>query len=85
MPGNLHRDVSDVRLFEVGTVFTGTTEKVEERPAASFGAVGSLLKQGPLHAGRAIDFHDVKGVVEQVLERFEAGRFTSTGFRLRLG
>jgi phenylalanyl-tRNA synthetase beta chain len=30
--GNLHRDVSDVRLFELGTVFSGTTEKVEERP-----------------------------------------------------
>jgi phenylalanyl-tRNA synthetase beta subunit len=25
--GNLHRDVSDVRLFELGTVFSGTTEK----------------------------------------------------------
>jgi phenylalanyl-tRNA synthetase beta chain len=36
--GNLHRDVSDVRLFELGTVFSGTVsngvvEKVEERPA----------------------------------------------------
>ena len=31
--GNLHRDVSDVRLFELGTVFSGTTEKVDERPA----------------------------------------------------
>src|ERR1017187_5972108 len=59
--GNLHRDVSDVRLFEVGTVFSGSTEKVEERPAVSFGAVGSFPELGALHAGRAIDFHDVKG------------------------
>jgi phenylalanyl-tRNA synthetase beta chain len=70
--GNLHRDVSDVRLFELGTVFSGTTEKVEERPALAFGAVGSLPEQGALHAGRAIDFHDVKGVVEQVVGRFQA-------------
>jgi phenylalanyl-tRNA synthetase beta chain len=70
--GNLHRDVSDVRLFELGTVFAGTTEKVEERPAAAFGAVGSLPEDGPLHPGRAIDFHDVKGVVEQVVARFQA-------------
>jgi phenylalanyl-tRNA synthetase beta chain len=75
--GNLHRDVSDVRLFEVGTVFAGAfsngmVEKVEERPAAAFGAVGSLPQEGPLHPGRAIDFHDVKGVVEQVLARFQA-------------
>ena len=70
--GNLHRDVSDVRLFEVGTAFSGTTDKVEERPALAFGAVGSLPEQGALHAARPIEFHDVKGVVEQVLERFQA-------------
>ena len=69
--GNLNRDVGDVRLFELGTVFSGTTEKVEERPALAFGAVGSLPEESALHAGRAIDFHDMKGVVEQVLARFE--------------
>jgi phenylalanyl-tRNA synthetase beta chain len=69
--GNLNRDVSDVRLFEVGTVFSGNTEKVEERPSLAFGAVGSLPEQGALQAARAIEFYDVKGVVEQVLERFE--------------
>jgi phenylalanyl-tRNA synthetase beta chain len=70
--GNLHRDVSDVRLFEVGTVFSGSTEKVEERPALTIGAVGSLPEQGALHATRSIEFHDLKGVVEQVLARFDA-------------
>ena len=43
--GNLHRDVSDVRLFELGTSFSGTTDKVEERPSLAFGAVGSLPEQ----------------------------------------
>jgi phenylalanyl-tRNA synthetase beta chain len=70
--GNLHRDVSDVRLFELGTVFSGTTEKVEERHSLAFGAVGALPELGALHAGRAIDFHDVKGVVEQVVARFQS-------------
>jgi phenylalanyl-tRNA synthetase beta chain len=69
--GNLNRDVNDVRLFELGTVFGGTTEKVEERPALAFGAVGGLPQESALHTVRAIDFHDVKGVVEQVLARFE--------------
>ncbi|MGA2251082.1 phenylalanine--tRNA ligase subunit beta [Terracidiphilus sp.] len=69
--GNLHRDVSDVRLFELGTVFSGATEKVEERPALAFGAAGALAEQSALHTQRAIDFHDIKGVVEQVLSRFE--------------
>ncbi len=69
--GNLNRDVSDVRLFELGTVFSGATDKVEERPALAFGAVGALPEESALHAVRTFDFHDVKGVVEQVLSRFE--------------
>jgi phenylalanyl-tRNA synthetase beta chain len=70
--GNLHRDVSEVRLFELGTVFSGTTEKVTERAAVSFGAVGALPEQSALHPTRAIEFHDVKGVVEQIVARFQA-------------
>ena len=74
--GNLNRDVDDVRLFELGTVFTGATsngmaERVEERPALSFGAAGSISEESVLHASRPIDFHDLKGVVEQLLRRFE--------------
>lgn len=69
--GNLNRDVSDVRLFELGTVFSGTTEKVEERPALALGAVGSLPAQSPLHPARALDFHDIKGVVEELVARFQ--------------
>jgi phenylalanyl-tRNA synthetase beta chain len=70
--GNLNRDVSDVRLFELGTVFSGSTEKVTERPAVSFGAAGTLSEQSALHPAREIEFHDVKGVVEQIVGRFEA-------------
>jgi len=69
--GNLHRDVSDVRLFELGTVFSGTTEKVGERRALAFTAVGTLPDQSALHPGRAVEFHDLKGVVEQILSRFQ--------------
>jgi phenylalanyl-tRNA synthetase beta chain len=70
--GNLHRDVNDVRLFELGTVFSGTMEKVDERPALAFSAVGSLPEVSSLHPPRSVEFHDIKGVVEQVLSRFEA-------------
>jgi phenylalanyl-tRNA synthetase beta chain len=72
LAGNLNRDVSDVRLFELGTVFSGTTEKVEERPALAFGAAGLTPDPGALHPVRAIEFHDLKGVVEQLVSRFEA-------------
>jgi phenylalanyl-tRNA synthetase beta chain len=70
--GNLHRDVSDVRLFELGTVFSGSTEKVGERVSLSFCAVGALPEQSALSAARPIEFHDLKGVVEQLLARFQS-------------
>jgi phenylalanyl-tRNA synthetase beta chain len=44
---------------------------VEERPALAFGAVGNLPEESALHASRAFEFYDIKGVVEQVLQRFE--------------
>jgi phenylalanyl-tRNA synthetase beta chain len=69
--GNLNRDVSDMRLFELGTVFSGSTDKVEERPALGFGAGGVAPDQGALHAARPIEFYDLKGVVEQLVSRFE--------------
>jgi phenylalanyl-tRNA synthetase beta chain len=90
MAGNLHRDVSDVRLFELGTVFSGavshgTVEKVDERPAVAFGAAGDVPEQGALHPSRPIDFHDVKGAVEQVLARFISRAFYFDRFPAEAG
>ena len=34
---NLNRNVNDVQLFEKGTVFSGSPERVDERPALSPG------------------------------------------------
>jgi phenylalanyl-tRNA synthetase beta chain len=70
--GNLNRDVGDVRLFEIGAVFSGATDKVDEHPALALVAVGNLPDRSALHPARAIDFHDVKGVIEQILARFQA-------------
>ena len=69
--GNLNRDVGDVRLFELGTVFSGSTEKVDERPTLAFAAAGALPNDSALHPSRLIEFYDLKGVVEQLLSRFE--------------
>jgi phenylalanyl-tRNA synthetase beta chain len=70
--GNLHRDVGDVRLFELGAVFSGTTEKVDERQSLSIGATGNLPQSGPHQPARAFDFYDLKGLIEQLLTRFKA-------------
>ena len=37
---NLHRDVAMVRLFELGTVFTGSTAEVREATRLTIGATG---------------------------------------------
>jgi phenylalanyl-tRNA synthetase beta chain len=68
--GNLNRNVADVRLFELSTAFSGTTEKVDERPALAFAAAGTIPDLSALHPARVIEFHDLKGVVEQLLSRF---------------
>jgi phenylalanyl-tRNA synthetase beta chain len=70
--GNLHRDTSDVRLFELGAVFSGSTEKVEEPPALAIGATGSVPEAGPHRSALAMDFYDMKGVIEQLIDRFQA-------------
>jgi phenylalanyl-tRNA synthetase beta chain len=58
---------------------------VDERPALAFGAVGALPQESALHAGRAIDFFDVKGVVEQVVSRFEMRGMYFDRFPLEAG
>jgi phenylalanyl-tRNA synthetase beta chain len=50
---NLNRNVSDVQLFEKGTVFSGNPERVDERPALSLGASGICLER----AGAACTCH----------------------------
>lgn len=70
--GNLHRDVADVRLFEMGTVFGGSTERVEERMALALGLAGGEAVEGVFAQRRELDFFDLKGMVEQVVECFAA-------------
>ena len=65
---NLNRDVNDVRLFEIGTVFSGSPERVDEAQWLAFGATGQL--RDGLHSSRAIDFYDLKGLVEAITGRF---------------
>lgn len=72
LAGNLNRDVENVRLFEMGTIFSGTTERVEERPSLSIGVAGELPTTGPHQASRSFDFYDLKGALEELLARFSS-------------
>jgi phenylalanyl-tRNA synthetase beta chain len=69
---NLNRDMEDVMLFELGTVFSGSSDKVEEKPSLSIGATGKLPLAGPHQPARELDFYDIKGSIETLLDKFSA-------------
>lgn len=72
LAGNLNRDVDDVRLFEMGTIFSGTTERVEERPSLAIGIAGELPVTGPHQGARGFDLYDFKGAIEELFSRFSS-------------
>ncbi|HTV05586.1 MAG TPA: phenylalanine--tRNA ligase subunit beta [Acidobacteriaceae bacterium] len=61
---NLNRDVEDAALYEMGTAFSGSTEKVDERPALAIGATGRAFGSAD------VDFYDLKGSLESLLAKF---------------
>jgi phenylalanyl-tRNA synthetase beta chain len=71
---NLHRDVNAVRLFEMGTVFTGSTSEVHEKTGLAIGATGDAHGTSLYKAEDAL-FYEVKGAIEALLARF-AGAIT---------
>jgi len=66
---NLNRSIADVRLFETGTVFHGSTAKVDERPSLALGATGAAAATALTTADNAL-FYEMKGTVELLAEKF---------------
>ena len=66
---NLARDTTTVRLFELGTVFAGSTAAVHEQPGLVLGATGGASSTA-LHRSEDALLFAVKGAVEGVLARF---------------
>ena len=67
---NLHRDVSSVRLFEMGTVFAGSTVEVKERVGLTLGATGAAMATALYKAEDAL-FYETKGAIEALLAKFD--------------
>lgn len=63
---NLSRDVDGIGLFEMGTVFSGSAERVEERPSVAVGATGSAF------GSQDVTFFDLKGTAEAILGKFSS-------------
>jgi phenylalanyl-tRNA synthetase beta chain len=66
---NLHRDVQTVRLFELGTVFTGTHAAVNEHIGLGLGLTGSAVATSLYKEEDAL-FYEAKGAVEALLAKF---------------
>jgi phenylalanyl-tRNA synthetase beta chain len=71
---NLHRDVATVRLFELGTVFNGSTKEVAEQTSLSLGLTGNSQATALYKAEDAL-FYEAKSALTTLLAKF-AGAIT---------
>jgi phenylalanyl-tRNA synthetase beta chain len=69
---NLDRDTSDVRLFELGKTYNVSTTGVpEERRVLTLGATGHRRAASIYDSEAPLDFFDLKGDLETILEAFD--------------
>ena len=66
---NLHRDVATVRLFELGTVFTGSTAAVHEHTSLALGLTGNAQATALYKAEDAL-FYEAKSALTTLLAKF---------------
>jgi len=67
---NFNRGAADLRLFEIGNVFEMARDRVEQHKFLCVGGTGSVGPSGVEHKPRAMDFFDLKGNIEAVVELF---------------
>jgi phenylalanyl-tRNA synthetase beta chain len=68
---NLNRGNDDVRLFEMGHVFSLAGNRWDERRSLAIGATGTAEIAGVHALNRPYGFFDLKGDLEQLLNQFE--------------
>jgi phenylalanyl-tRNA synthetase beta chain len=67
---NFNRGASDVRLFEMGNVFAMEGDRVGEEKHVCFAATGMADDTGIEVKSRTLNFFDLKGAAEAVLDLF---------------
>ncbi len=70
LANNLNRDVREVRLFEQGQVFTGSTEAVSEIAQLTLGLTTANTVTTHLYMAEDAPFFEMKGAIESVLRLF---------------
>ncbi len=64
---NLNREADTVRLFEMGTIFTGNADRVQEKMSLTIGATGVAVAPHATAAGTEYGFYNMKGMVQELL------------------
>ncbi len=70
---NLNRGSENVALFEFGHIYTRDADTFREPARLALAVTGDRLGGGLGQPSKAVDFFDVKGDLEQILEMFEIG------------
>ena len=73
---NVNRGSETVRLFELGNTYWRQGEGHREAPILGLVATGDRVEAGVGQAAKPYDFLDLKGDVEQLVERFEMPSYT---------
>jgi len=73
---NLKRQQARVRLFETGLTFVKTEKGLVQRKKIAGAITGSVLKSQWAEAERKVDFYDIKGDVESLLNEVTGSDFT---------
>jgi phenylalanyl-tRNA synthetase beta chain len=77
---NLNREVDDLRLFEMGTTFSGSSDRVQEKPSLVVAATGTAITPHALGSLRDYSFYDLKGLVEELFSGFVSKSFYMDAF-----
>ena len=72
---NLKRQQNRVRLFETGLSFTNTNEGMLQRKKMAGAITGSLYPESWDESPQLVDFYDIKGDVEALLEESNATHY----------
>jgi len=87
---NLNHGIRDVRLFEIGRIFSGLSDQElpQERLALALIATGGALEEDRAQPERELDFFDLKGALEAAVDwmNLSALKFAQANVRhLRAG
>ena len=81
---NLNHGIRDVRLFEIGRIFSGSHggDLPEERLALAMIATGGAVEENLAQAPRDLDLFDVKGALETALDSMNISSLVFKGIEV---